>query len=185
MFFIKRNNQLIDTTGLTFREYMKNGFMGFKATMDDWLLHMTTFFPDVRLKNFLEIRNCDCQKTDLIMAFSALIKGIMYNEDAMNQAWNLVKNLSWHERNELKNLVPKYGLDTEISGFKVLDAAKELISIAESSLKSGNCKDNETIYLEKIKELVSEGKTPADIIIMNWDSVWNRDVARLIEYSRL
>ncbi len=180
MFFIKRENQLIDTTGMTFRKYIKNGFKGFSATMDDWFLHMTTFFPDIRLKNYLEVRNCDCQKNDMAMAFPAILKGIVYNEDAMDEALSLVKSLNWLELNELRSQVPKYGLDLKINKFKLSEIAKELVSIAEFSLKSEN---NETIYLEKIKELVSEGKTPADIIIMNWNSSWNQDIRKFIEYS--
>ncbi|OGI00635.1 MAG: hypothetical protein A2Y25_04595 [Candidatus Melainabacteria bacterium GWF2_37_15] len=156
-------------TGMPFREYMKTH----RVTMDDWLLHMTTFFPDVRLKNFLEIRNCDCQKADMTLAFSALIKGIMYNDDALGHAWDLVKDQSWHERNELRNSVPKQGL-SQVAGI-----ARDLVSIAEESLSE------EAVYLEKLKELVLGNKTPADIIIMNWDLAWGKDLKKLIHYSSL
>lgn len=162
-------------TGMTFRNYMKN----YEASMDDWFLHMTTFFPDVRMKNFLEVRNCDCQKEELIMAFPALIKGIMYNDSAIDAAWDLVKHLSWEKRNGLRTLVPKHGLDTRLGNFRVIDIAKELVSIAEVSLK------DDSVYLQKIKELLQNNTAPADIIIMKWDSEWNREIKKLIEYTRL
>jgi len=180
MFFIQRENRLIDMTGMTFREYLKHGYREFSADMDDWFLHMTTFFPDVRMKNYLEIRNCDCQKTDLAMAFPALVKGLMYNEDALAQVEEIVDSLSWQELNELRCQVPKHGLDLEFKGFRLADIARELISIAEYSLQE----ENEAIYLEKIKELVMQGKTPADVIIENWNSSWNGDIRKFIEYAK-
>lgn len=177
MFFIQRDNRLIDMTGTTFREYLKHGYKEFNANMDDWNLHMTTFFPDVRLKNYVEIRNCDCQKPDMAMAFPALIKGLFYNEESLEQVEKFVDSLSWEEINELRCQVPKHGLDLEFKGYKLADIAREFVSIAEHSLQE------EAIYLEKLKELVSEGKTPADIIIKNWNSSWNGDIKKLIEYS--
>ncbi|HSA06582.1 MAG TPA: glutamate-cysteine ligase family protein [Candidatus Gastranaerophilales bacterium] len=181
MFFIQRENRLIDTTGMTFREYMKKGFNGHKAIMEDWFLHMTTFFPDVRIKNYLEIRNCDCQRADMAMAFPALIKGIIYNNDAMEEAWKFVKDLSWEEMNELRDQIPMRGLNLKLKKYKLAEIAAELVFIAEFSLKSSH----ESIYLEKLNELTLEGKTPADIIIQNWDSIWNKDVKKLVEYARL
>lgn len=169
MFFIERDNTLINMTHTTFRQYMNTQ----KATMDDWMLHMSTFFPEVRLKNLLEVRNCDCQRTDLTLAFPALIKGILYNEDALNMAWTLVKDMSWEERNELRNSVPKNGLRG------VEHIAKELVAIARTALAE------EAIYLEPIEELLSNSQTPADVIIKNWHAGWNKDLKKLIEHTSL
>lgn len=156
-------------TGMTFREFIAQG----GATMDDWMLHMTTFFPEVRMKNFLEVRNCDCQKSDMALAFPALIKGILYNPESLGHAWELVKHQSWEQRNYLRHHVPKNGI-TEIS-----DIARELVAIAEISL------GHEAIYLEKLKELLEDNKTPADIIIKNWNTAWNGDVKNLINHCQL
>lgn len=183
MFFIKRGGYLIETTGLTFREYLKQGFKDYKSTMDDWLLHLTTFFPEVRLKNFIEIRNCDCQRSDLTMAFPALIKGIMYNEDALSAVEDLVMGINWEDLNELRNAVPEKGLDAEVNGHKVLAIATELVSIAETSLKSGE--EDESFYLQPLQELVRAGKSPADVMIEKWNTSWNADIRRFVEYSRL
>lgn len=183
MFFIKREDRLIDLTGITFRQYMKNGFKGYRAVMEDWFLHMTTFFPEIRLKHFLEIRNCDSQKTELSMAFPAFVKGIMYDENAMLQTEEIIKNLSWEELNSLRNEVPKKGLDANFNKYKLKEIAGELLSIAEYSLKTQTKEYNETVYLEKIKELVLKAETPADVIIKNWEA--GQDMEKFIEYSRL
>ena len=185
MFFIERNNTLINTTHLTFNEFLNKGFDGFNATLEDWDIHMSTVFPDVRLRNYIEIRNCDSQRSDLILALPALIKGIMYNEDALNQAWDLVKDFNWDELEEMRHSIPKFGLETNVKGIKVSDLAKELINVADFSLFSNPETRNETVYLEKLKELVQQEKTPADIILKNWTSGWNKNIKKLVEYSKL
>jgi len=185
MFFIERDNVVINATHLTFREFLNNGLEGFKANLGDWELHMTTVFPEVRLKNYIEIRNCDCQRADMILALPALIKGIMYNEAAMNQAWDLVKDFGWQGIEELRHSVPKFGLETTIKEIKIADIAKELVNIAWFSLLSNPKTADEAIYLEKLKELVEEEKTPADIILKNWTSGWDKSIEKLIEYSKL
>jgi len=185
MFFIERNNTLINTTHLTFNEFLNKGFDGFNATLEDWDIHMSTVFPDVRLRNYIEIRNCDSQRSDLILALPALIKGIMYNEDALNQAWDLVKDFNWDELEEMRHSIPKFGLETNVKGIKVSDLAKELINVADFSLFSNPETRNETVYLEKLKELVQQEKTPADIILKNWTSGWNKNIEKLVEYSKL
>ncbi len=169
MFFVEKEGSLLPLKGMTFREYMNK----YKATMRDWQLHLSTFFPDVRVKNLIEIRNCDSQSVGMAMAFAAMVKGILYNEGAMDAAWDLVKKLSWHERNELRHSVTKNGL----SG--IADIAKELVSIADYSL------GEESLYLDKLKELLSQNKTPADVIIENWEGSWGKDLKKLIDHTRL
>jgi len=185
MFFIERSNAIINTTHLTFKEFLNNGFDEFKANIDDWDLHTSTVFPDVRLRNYIEIRNCDSQRSDLILALPALMKGIMYDKNALNQAWNLVKDFSWSELEEMRHSVPKLGLKTTVKDIKIADLAKELVHITESSLISNPETRSEAIYLEKIKELVEQEKTPADIILKNWNKSWTKNIKKLIEYSKL
>jgi len=185
MFFIERNGVIINATHLTFMEFLDKGLDGFKATLEDWDIHTSTVFPDVRLRNYIEIRNCDSQRSDLILALPSLIKGIMYNEDALNQAWGLVKDFSWNELEEMRHSVPKFGIETTVKGIRVADLAKELVDIAENSLLSNPETGDEAVYLEKLKELVQQEKTPADIILKNWNNGWNKDIKKLIEYSKL
>jgi glutamate--cysteine ligase len=183
MFFIKRDGQLIEAIGLTFREFVRHGFKDYKATMDDWLLHATTFFPEVRLKSYLEIRNCDCQRSDLSLAFPALIKGVMYSEEAISAVEELVKAISWQNLNNLRGKVPAKGLEARVNGHKLSDIAAELISIAATSLKMGE--NDESGYLHKVQELIKARKAPADIVIDSWNSCWGGDINRFIEYSRM
>jgi len=185
MFFIERDNIIINATHLTFKAFLDNGLDGFKANIADWELHTSTVFPDVRLRNYIEIRNCDSQRSDMILALPALMKGIMYDKNALNQAWSLVKDFSWSELEEMRHFVPKLGLKTIVKGKRVADLAKELVNIAEISLLSNHETRDEVIYLEKIKELVEQEKTPADIILQNWNSGWNQNIEKLIEYSKL
>jgi len=189
MIFIQKDSAFIGMKGRSFRDYLNNGFEGYKASMDDWFLHSNLFFPDVRLNNYIEIRNCDSQREDLILAPAALWKGILYNQDAMQAAFDLVKKLSYENLMELRRLVPKYALDTSIDSFKVSEAAKELVNIAYKSLKQMNIQDkntnDESVYLESISELVNQSKTPADLILQRWNSDWKRNVAKLVEYSRI
>lgn len=185
MFFIERNNVLINMTRFTFREFLTDGFEGFRATPEDWELHMTTVFPEVRLKNYVEIRNCDSQRKDMIFALPALIKGIFYNPEATAEAWNLMKDFNFSGIEELRRQVPKTGLDTVLNGVKLSDLARELVNIAESALLSDPETANEAVYLENLKELTAQGISPADIIIKNMNSSPESNIKNLIEYSRL
>lgn len=185
MFFIKRGNNVINATHITFKEFLNNGLEGYEATIEDWDDHITTVFPDVRLKNYVEIRNCDSQRADLILAFPTLIKGIMYNRTALDQAWSLVKDFKWNDIEKMRQAVPVSALETVIKKIKVTDMAKELVNIAEYSLLSNPETKDEATYLEKLKELVHEEKTPADIILKNWNSGWNQNIEKLVEYSKL
>jgi glutamate--cysteine ligase len=189
MIFIQKDNKYTDVKGLTFRNYLKKGFNNYIATMDDWYLHMNLFFPDVRLNSYLEIRNTDSQRNDLMMAPAAFWKGILYDDDSMDSAFELIKKLKYEDLMLLRADVPKYALKTEINNCKVSDIAKELIKIAYNSLNKMNNKNHdnltEAVYLDKLIELINQNKTPADIILEKWHNEWNKDPAKLIEYSRI
>ena len=185
MFFIERDNSLVDMTRFTFREFLDGVLEGTEATVEDWELHMTTVFPDVRLKGYIEMRNCDSQRKDLMFAFPALAKGIMYNKDALNKVWELVKTFSYENIEEMRRIVPVKALDTVVKDIKIADLAKKLVCIAEDSLLSDSETEEDAVYLETLKELVGQGLSPADVIIKNWNGSWNRKVSRLAEYSKL
>lgn len=185
MFFIHRENRYINAVHLTFKRFISEGLAGFSAELDDWNLHATTVFPEARLKNVIEIRNCDCQRTGMIMALSALVKGIFYNPSALEQAWALVKDFSYEEIEQMRSEVPKYALETVIKNKKISDLAKELVNIAEASLIFHKETKEEAFYLEDLKELVEQGFCPADVVLKNWHHSWNRSVGKLVEYSRI
>ncbi len=187
MIFLQKEGKWFNMKGMPFREYLKNGYKGYRATIDDWHLHLSSFFPEVRLKNYIEVRCTDCQRENLISAVPALWKGLLYNPSALEAGWDLIKNLDWQDYTDLRFSVPKQGLEAKCRHFNVADIAKELVDIAVQSLNEQRDADNadESIYLEELNELVKQGKSPADILIENWNGGWNQDISKLIDYADL
>ena len=144
---------------------------------------MSLYFPDVRLKSYLEIRNHDNQRSGLICAVPAFWKGLMYDENAFNAAEEAVKSFNYIDFEYMRRKTPKCGLNLNIRGHKIAYIALELLKISHSSLKSAQ--NNEEKYLEPIIELAAQGLTPADVIIKNWNGCWNRGLGNLIAYSKL
>ena len=162
MIFINREGQTVSLNGkMTFKQFMNTGYEGFRANIEDWKLHANLYFPEVRLRNFIEIRNHDCVGGGLQYSIPAFYKGIMYNSDALNEAGKILGRYFYQEINELRYNVPKYGIEAKIRKQKVSDICKELINISyESLLKEGL---DEEKFLEPIIELLNKNKTPADI----------------------
>ena len=177
--FINKNNQIHDIKGkISFEEYMQNGFNELEADIDDFLLHANLYFPEVRLRNFIEIRNHDCNKNPLSLL--AIYKGILYNEKSINEIEELFKLFTDKDFNELRYNVPKNGLMCNIKGYYTGDIAKEILKIAEQGLI--DAKTNEEKFLEAIKELTFNNLCPADIIIRNWNGLWDKNLSKLISY---
>ncbi len=181
MIFIQRNGQPINIDGnITFEEYMNNGFCGILPSIDDYELQANLCFPEVRLRNFIEIRNHDCVGGDLKYAILAIYKGIFYDNCAMDECEELLKHLQYKDYADLRFNVPKHALQANIKHNQVLDYAKEIINIAEKSLKKSQT--GESIFLNSIKEYTNKGIAPADIVIKNWNGTWNKDLNKLIKY---
>lgn len=184
MIFIERAGiGAIPVKNLTFARFLKDGYERFSAKIEDWELHLSLYFPDVRLKSYLEIRNHDNQRSGLICAVPAFWKGLMYDENAFNAAEEAVKSFNYIDFEYMRRKTPKCGLNLNIRGHKIADIALELLKISHSSLKSAQ--NNEEKYLEPIIELAAQGLTPADVIIKNWNGCWNRGLGNLIAYSKL
>ncbi|MDD3149897.1 MAG: glutamate-cysteine ligase family protein [Candidatus Gastranaerophilales bacterium] len=189
MIFIQRNNNFIKMNGITFKEFLSNGYAQTQAIIEDWDLHCSLYFPDVRLKNFIELRGFDSQKNNLQMAIPALWKGILYNPSAIDAVFNLTKNWKFEDIEKMRNEVPKTALDTEIQGKKVQNFALEFLEIAQESLKTfrdyNYRNEDESIYLDCIKDLTKQHKTPADVILDNWNGSWNKNLDKFIEYVKV
>ncbi|MBI3246918.1 MAG: glutamate--cysteine ligase [Deltaproteobacteria bacterium] len=185
MYFIVRHGRWIDMTGIPFRQYFMEGHEGHRATMEDWTQHLTTLFPEVRLKKYLEIRCIDQQPHEFMLAVPALCKGIFYENDALWAAWDLVKKWSWEERVTAYLDSHRQGLGVRVHGITLLDYSKELVAIASEGLERHdqcNAKGvNETMYLERLQEEIWRGQCPAYTVIEKWMGEWNYDVKRLIE----
>jgi len=181
MIFINKDDNPIYINGdITFEEYINDGWNNYFATIEDYELQANLCFPEVRMRNFIEIRNHDCVGGDLKYSILAIYKGIMYNKDAMSDCEELLKHLQYKDFSELRYNVPKNTLNSSVKNSTAGDYAIEIIKIAEQGLKSMHT--GEEKFLEPIKELTFNRKTPADIILQNWNGCWNKDLRKLIQY---
>jgi glutamate--cysteine ligase len=187
MYFIHRDGKFIDLTGMPFREFVKHGAGGHHATMADWQLHLTTLFPETRLKTYIELRSVDSQPPERMLALPALVKGVFYDGDCMLGAWDLVKSWSWSERLEIYDASHKEALFARIRGISLLDLARELSTIARVGLERQNVRngrgENETIYLDALDRQLALGCSPAHTIAQRWQTEWEERIDRLIDFT--
>jgi glutamate--cysteine ligase len=148
---------------------MRDGFQGHRATLDDWTLHLSTLFPEARLKQFIEVRGCDAGSIPMILALGPLCHALLYDDVAMREATALTAALDMSDRLDLATAVARTGLSTEIPavGRTVLELARELIDIAEDGLRRVG--PVELPFLEPLREIVDTGRSPADHVIGLWE----------------
>jgi len=187
MYFVYRDGHYIDAAGQSFRDFLDGrlpALPGEKPTVSDWNDHLSTAFPEVRLKSFLEMRGADGGPWSRICALPALWVGLLYEQGALDAAWDLVKGWSIEDRQTLRDAVPKLGLDAPIPAGRTLrDIAPVVLEIAQGGLArrarldaSGN---NETGYLNALHEVVARGKTPAEILLDRYHGEWGGDLSRV------
>lgn len=184
MIFIMREGRS-HRINTTFRDYFQNGYEGFSYTIDDWKLHQNLYFPEVRLKNFLEFRNADAQSPDMTLALMALYKGIFYDNEAISEAYLLFEGVGFKDLQKMRHLTPMYALGVKVGKVSILDLAKELISIAKKSLQRQNSQDlfghDESIYLNVLIENIIFGKTPADRLL----EICGGDVSKIVACAKI
>ena len=162
LIYIVRDGKYIHINGsINFKTFINNGYMGYDATIEDFKLHANLFFPEIRLRNFIEIRNHDCVEEEYIYSLLALYKGIFYNLDAMDAAESLLSTLTCNDIAEFRYNVPRLALNTKVKNTLAHDITKQILRISEDSLNSKN--DDDIRYLESIIELNSQGLTPVDL----------------------
>ncbi|CAO1655012.1 glutamate--cysteine ligase [Parasphingorhabdus sp. NYA22] len=189
MYFVFRDGKYIDAAGLSFRDFLKGNLSvlpGEKPTMSDWTDHLSTAFPEVRLKSFLEMRGADGGPWNRICALPAFWVGLLYDQTALDAAWDRVKGWSMEEREALRNGVPKLGLDTPIpNGQTLKDLAVEILDISSAGLTARNrlntSGDNESGFLDPLREVVAKGKSPAAQLLERYHGEWNGDVSRIYD----
>ena len=159
MIFIDRKGQSI-ATEMNFNQFMKNGIKGYFPMLSDWETHLSLYFPEVRLKDHIEIRNHDNQTQEMTMTIPALWKGILYSKDAMEEARGMLKRFSVEDFYELREKTPIFALDYKLQKVWVKDLAKELVNIAKYSLE-----EHDKNYLYPLESLISQGLTPADLYL--------------------
>jgi glutamate--cysteine ligase len=188
LYFILRGGRYqTSVTGVPFRRFLAEGAAGERATLDDWNLHLTTLFPEVRLKGYIELRSADSQPPERMLALPALVKGVFYTADCLDAAWDLVKGWGFEERVALYRDVHREALLARFHGIKVLELARELYGIAEEGLRRQAALDagghDERMYLERMGEQLAAGRSPARVIAEKWNGEWDRRVQRLIEFA--
>ncbi len=187
MYFVFRDGKYIDAAGLSFRDFLKGELSvlpGEKPRLSDWTDHLSTAFPEVRLKSFLEMRGADGGPWGRICALPAFWVGLLYDQTALDAAWDLVKDWDMEGREELRNAVPKLALDAPLPGGGTLrDIAGEALNIsraglaARGRLNAGG--DNETGYLEPLAEIVATGKVPAQRLLDLYNGEWGGDLSKI------
>jgi glutamate--cysteine ligase len=183
MYFVKRGDRYIDVAGSSFRALLDgrlNVLPGERATISDWVNHLSTIFPEVRLKRYLEMRGADAGPWRRLPALPAFWVGLIYDDDALRAAWDLVKSWTAEERQKLRDDVPRLGFAATIRGRKMLDVARECLEIARRGLARRDRVDHngcdETRYLEQIEEFAERGITPAEELLEKFHGPWERSV---------
>ncbi|MGD0073073.1 MAG: glutamate--cysteine ligase [Candidatus Binataceae bacterium] len=188
MYFLVRDHHYIDLTappGLTFRQFIERGYKNERATFEDWTNHLTTIFTEVRLKKYIEVRSADSQPPALMLTLPALLKGVLYDDDCLDAAWDLVKRWSFAERLKINDQAHRGGLEARAGKARLKELAVELLQIAMVGLgrqKGLNARgEDESIYLVRMLDLISSGHSQASLTIDRWKGRWNYDVRRLVE----
>ena len=183
MYFVKRDSTYHDVAGASFRDLLAGKLPqlpGERATRSDWANHVSTLFPEVRLKRYLEMRGADVGPSERIVALSAFWVGLLYDSAALDQAWDLVKGWSADDRERVRADVPKHALNASVAGRSVRDVARDVLALAERGLKSRGLKDeagrDETLHLAPLHEIVESGRTPAERLLDLYRGPWNGSV---------
>lgn len=162
--FLKRGNDFFKPE-ITFGEFMKNGYNGLKPTREDWETHISLYFPDVRLKNHIEIRNHDAQNSKMTFSVPAFWKGIIYNKDAICAVDEILEKYTYEDFMNLRAKMPETGIFTKLGNIEIIDFVKEFFDISSHSLKQNG--EGEEKYLNPVYKYISEKKMPADDNVKN------------------
>ena len=189
MYFVFRDGKYIDAAGLSFRDFLDGrlpALPGEKPLQSDWVDHLSTAFPEVRLKSFLEMRGADGGRWSRICALPALWVGLLYDGAALDAAWDEVKHWTIEERQRLRDAVPRLGLGAPTpDGGTLLALARRVLDISEAGLKArarlNDAGDNESGYLDPLREVVARGTTPAEMLLARYQGEWRGDVSHIYE----
>lgn len=189
MYFVRRGGQYLDASGLSFRDFMDGNLPilpGEKPAIDDFEDHLSTIFPEVRLKRFLEMRGSDSGPWSRLCAFSAFWTGLLYDETALDDAWQLVKDWTDGDREALRQTVRTIGLKSPVPGGRTLQAlGKDVMDIARSGLrrraKLSVSGDDETGFLQELDHTISTGRTPAEELLRAFYEDWGKDTRKVFK----
>jgi glutamate--cysteine ligase len=189
MYFVFREGKYIDVAGESFRAFIDGKLPqmpGEKPRLTDWTDHLSTAFPEVRLKSFLEMRGADGGRWSRICALPALWVGLLYDSEALDAAWELVKRWSIGERERLRHDVPRLALDAVTpDGQSMRDFAERVLDVAAGGLtrraQLNSAGDNEGGFLDPLRDVIATGMTPADRLLAKYHDEWHGDVSRIYD----
>ncbi len=193
MYFVYRDGKYINALGQSFRDFM-NGRLpampGETPTLSDWADHLTTVFPEARIKKYMEMRGADGGPWRRLCALPALWVGLMYDQSALDAAWDLCKGFDEETREALRVSASVEGLAGTVNGIKMHDLAREVVEIADAGLRArartgaAGMIPDETHFLNALKESIATGQTPADELLERYKTDWNGDLTRIYgDYS--
>ncbi len=183
MYFIKRGSEYIDVAGSSFRDLLAGthpAVPGQRASISDWANHLSTIFPEVRLKRYLEMRGADAGPWQSLCALPAFWVGLLYDDAALDAAWEIAKGWSEAEREQLRVDTPKLGLNAKVAGRSVREIAVEVVNLSRSGLQRRGHKlydgRDESDFLEPLDLILERGATPAEELLTLYNGIWGRSV---------
>ncbi|MDC9823619.1 glutamate--cysteine ligase [Devosia sp. ZB163] len=191
MYFVIRKGEYINVAGESFRAFMQGKLPqlpGERPTVKDWENHLSTLFPEVRLKQFLEQRGADMGDRGHVLALAAIWTGLLYDSESLDAAWDLVSDWTDAERQTLRDEVPRTAIHTPFRGGTVADIARLVVDLADDGLRRrkhlANGKD-ETIFLDPLNETLDLGKTQAERWLDKYNGEWAGDLTRIFDEAEM
>jgi glutamate--cysteine ligase len=188
MYFVKRGDQYIDVAGKSFRDFFAgklDALPGERPCISDWANHLSTIFPEVRLKRYLEMRGADGGPWRRLPSLTAFWVGIFYDDDVLDACWDMVKDWTAEERQKLRDDVPKLGFNAEIRGRNMLTLAQETLRLSARGLTRRKRLDrnrrDETRYLRPLEESIARGLTPAEELLEKFHGPWKGSVEPIFD----
>ncbi|MGV8952033.1 MAG: glutamate-cysteine ligase family protein, partial [Cypionkella sp.] len=186
MYFVYRDGKYINALGQSFRDFLNGNLPampGEKPTLSDWADHMTTVFPEARVKKYIEMRGADCGDQPHINALSAFWVGLMYDQTALDAAWDLVKGFDTDTRETLRIAASEKALQAEANGVKMLDLARAAVSLSQAGLTARGL--GEEVYLAPVVHSLKSATTQADRWLRDYHGTWAGSLAPIYEASSL
>jgi glutamate--cysteine ligase len=188
MYFVYRDGQYINALGMSFRDFLKGelpALPGETPTLSDWADHLTTAFPEARIKKYMEMRGADGGPWRRLCALPAFWVGLTYDQSALDAAWDLVKGWDAETREELRIAASEQGLQAKVGKIDMHELAREVVAISDSGLKArarlgaGGLVPDETHFLNALKDSLDSGKVPADELLEHYHGDWGGDLTRI------